>query len=248
MLYFSPWVMRPSLYCCSNSLASSRVRSTIFHFELRHHHVVLAERDAGLERVIEAERHDAVAEDDRLLLPAMAVDGVDHRRDFALGHELVDRVERNLRIHRQHVAEDDAAGRGLKPFLERLALIVHAVPAVLDLGVQAERLLVQGVLDLGHAGVVAAHGVDQFRVLLELRFGVQRELPLARLALAHQREIIEAEHDVLRRHDDRLAVRRVQDVVGRHHQHARFQLRFQRQRNVHGHLVAVEVGVESGAD
>jgi hypothetical protein len=40
----------------------------------------------------------------------------------------------------------------------------------------------------------------------------------------------------------------MQDVVGRHHQHARFQLRFERQRNVHGHLVAVEVGVERGAD
>ena len=44
------------------------------------------------------------------------------------------------------------------------------------------------------------------------------------------------------------AVRRVQDVVGRHHQDARFELRFQRQRHVHGHLVAVEVGVEGGAD
>ncbi len=53
---------------------------------------------------------------------------------------------------------------------------------------------------------------------------------------------------VLRRHDDRHAVRRMQDVVGRHHQHARFELRFQRQRDVHGHLVAVEVGVERGAD
>ena len=39
-----------------------------------------------------------------------------------------------------------------------------------------------------------------------------------------------------------------EDVVGRHHQHARFELRFQRQRHVHGHLVAVEVGVEGGAD
>ena len=62
------------------------------------------------------------------------------------------------------------------------------------------------------------------------------------------REVVEAEHDVLRRHDDRLAVRRVQDVVGRHHQHARLELRLQRQRHVHRHLVAVEVGVEGRAD
>ena len=39
-----------------------------------------------------------------------------------------------------------------------------------------------------------------------------------------------------------------EDVVGRHHQHARFQLGLERQRNVHGHLVAVEVRVEGGAD
>src|SRR3546814_5331736 len=34
----------------------------------------------------------------------------------------------------------------------------------------------------------------------------------------------------------------------RHHQHARFQLRLKAQRNVHGHLVTIEVRVESGAD
>src|ERR1700745_2603759 len=44
------------------------------------------------------------------------------------------------------------------------------------------------------------------------------------------------------------AVGGVQDVVGRHHQHARLELRLQRQRHVHGHLVAVEVGGERGAD
>ena len=100
-------------------------------------------------------------------------------------------------------------------------------PAVFDLAVQRDGLLRQRVLDVGH---------------------VAEDLALARLALAHQREIIEAEHDVLARHDDRRAVGRVQDVVGRHHQHARFELRFERQRHVNGHLVAVEVGVEGGAD
>ena len=49
----------------------------------------------------------------------------------------------------------------------------------------------------------------------------------ARLAGVH-REVVETEHDVLRRHDDRLAVRGRQDVVGRHHQHAGFELSFQR--------------------
>ena len=39
-----------------------------------------------------------------------------------------------------------------------------------------------------------------------------------------------------------------QDVVGRHHQHAGLELGLQRQRHVDRHLVAVEVGVEGGAD
>ena len=60
--------------------------------------------------------------------------------------------------------------------------------------------------------------------------------------------VIQTEHDVLRRHDDRITVGGRQDVVRRHHQRARFELRFERQRHVHGHLVAVEVGVERGAD
>ena len=85
----------------------------------------------------------------------------------------------------------------------------------------------QRMLDLGHFAVDFAFAVE---------------------ALTQHREIIETKHDVLRRHDDRLAVCGMQDVIGRHHQNARFQLRFKRQRDVHGHLVAVEVGVERGAD
>ena len=70
----------------------------------------------------------------------------------------------------------------------------------------------------------------------------------ARLVLVHDRQIVEAENHVLRRNDDRRAVCRMQDVVGRHHQHAGFKLGFERQRHVNGHLVAVEVGVEGRAD
>ena len=194
---------------------------------VRHDHVVLAERDAGLERVVEAERHDAVAEDHRLLLAAVTVDLIDHAGDFALGHQLVDDVVRDLRRLRQQIAEHDAARGGFDPALGLLAGLVDALPPVLDLGVEVDDLRMQRVLEFGH---------------------VAEDLALAGQAFAHDRHVVEAEHDVLRRHDDRLAVRRMQDVVGRHHQDARFELRFQRQRNVHGHLVAVEVGVERRAN
>ena len=45
-----------------------------------------------------------------------------------------------------------------------------------------------------------------------------------------------------------LAVRGREDVVRAHHEHARFHLRLDRERHVHRHLVAVEVGVERRAD
>ena len=109
---------------------------------------------------------------------------------------------------------------------DRLAFGIDRLVAALDLGVQRHGIGEQRVFDF--ADVVEHHA-------------------LAGFVLAFLAEVIKTQHDVLRRHDDRLAVGGRQDVVGRHHQNARFQLRFERQRNVHGHLVAVEVGIEGGA-
>ena len=127
----------------------------------------------------------------------------------------------------QQLPEDHAAGRRIEDLGDAIALGVVGPGAALDLAVQRHRLGRDRVLDLAHVGEGHA---------------------LPRLAVPHQRDVIEPEHDVLARHDDRLAVRGVQDVVGRHHQHARFQLRLERQRHVHSHLVAVEVGVEGRTD
>ena len=143
---------------------------------LRHDHVVLAEGNAGLERLAEAERHDPVAEDHRLLLTAIAVDDVDHVRDLLLRHELVHDVEGNLDMLRQQLAENHAAGRGVEDLRHALAFAVIGPGAALDLRVQRDRLGEQGMFDLAHVGEGHA---------------------LARLAVAHQRHIIEAEHDVL---------------------------------------------------
>ena len=61
-------------------------------------------------------------------------------------------------------------------------------------------------------------------------------------------QVVAAEHHVLGGDGDGSAVRRRKNVVGRQHQRGSFDLRFGRERNVHGHLVAVEIGVERGAD
>ena len=183
----------------------------------RHDHVVLAEGNARLERLAEAQRHDAVAEDDRLLLPAIAVDGVDHRRDLFLRHQLVGDVEGDLRMLGQELAEQQTAGSRVEDLRHAIALLVIGPGAALDLGVQRHGLGRQRMLDLAHVGIGAAD-----------RLALRALAELARLAVAIERQIVEAENDVLRRHDDRLAVGRMQDVVRRHHQHARFQLRLER--------------------
>ncbi|KFB72911.1 MAG: hypothetical protein AW09_001872 [Candidatus Accumulibacter phosphatis] len=60
--------------------------------------------------------------------------------------------------------------------------------------------------------------------------------------------VVETKNDILRRNDDRLAIRWRQDIVGCQHQGSGFHLGFQRQGHVHRHLVTVEVGVECRAN
>src|SRR6476620_5464110 len=60
--------------------------------------------------------------------------------------------------------------------------------------------------------------------------------------------VIATEGYVLTWRGDRPTTRRRENIVGREHQHARFQLGFDRQGHVHCHLVAVEVGVVSRAN
>ena len=62
------------------------------------------------------------------------------------------------------------------------------------------------------------------------------------------RQVVAAEHHVLRRNGDRSAMRRRKNVVRRQHQRRGFDLRFGRQRNVDRHLVAVEIRVERRAN
>src|SRR6266568_5715954 len=60
--------------------------------------------------------------------------------------------------------------------------------------------------------------------------------------------VIATQGYVLTWRGDRFTARWRENIVRSEHQHARFQLRLDRQRNVHCHLVAVEVRVVSGAN
>ena len=108
-----------------------------------------------------------------------------------------------------------------------ITIIDGFVDPHLDLGVQC-----------GFAGTEHTVNFLQIREHTTLAFSVDR--------LAGH--VVQTQYNVLRRNDDWLTVSWRQNVVGRHHQRTRFELSFQCQRYVYGHLVAVEVGVVRGAD
>ncbi len=101
--------------------------------------------------------------------------------------------------------------------------------------------LVEDALLVGADDLFVAGEGEQRRV----EVGRRRPAQVVPLVI---RQIVDADDHVLARDGDGLAVRRREDVVGREHQGARLGLRLPAERKMHGHLVAVEVGVERGAD
>ena len=71
---------------------------------------------------------------------------------------------------------------------------------------------------------------------------------LAGLARLIHRQVVGTEDHILRRNGNGTSVNRLQEVVGGKHEESCLSLSLGGQRNVNRHLVAVEVGVECGAD
>jgi hypothetical protein len=171
---------------------------------------------------------------------------VDDDAKFLLAHhEIHFIVEGGLRVGAIHIAqvlrnglvEDDFSGGGLDdPGLQRaIEFLLHTHT---DAGMQGDNRI-----GIGHQCLVRAGEGLAFTWLLlcDVALGIPD-------AFLFHREVIRTEDHVLCRNGDRLAVLRLQQVVGREHQETGFRLRLGRQRNVDGHLVAVEVGVVGGTD
>ncbi len=195
-----------------------------------------AERETRDGGPLEADRLHVVEQVDRRGLAAEGEDIVDHAGAALLaqgavveGHALREDVAEKDPPHRR----DDAAVLG-----HRLGLALLAVDDALE-PLEADR---DGLVDIDRPVVV---GEDRLVRVLEPRDALL--VDLLHILLADGDEV-DTQHDVLRRADDRPAVRRAEDVVRREHEHMRLGLGLDTQRQVDRHLVAVEVSVEPAAD
>ncbi|VVN45648.1 hypothetical protein PS624_05759 [Pseudomonas fluorescens] len=198
-------------------------------FLVRDNEVVNTDGNAGDGRVSETGVHQLVSEDHGLFQTNHAVALVDQLGDRFFLHRQVDDVVRQTFWHnleQQRTADSGVDDTGTAHAVA-ITVVDGFVDTNLDLGVQC-----------GFAGTEHTVNFLQIREHTTFAFGVDR----------FTSHVVQTQYNVLRRNDDWLTVGWRQNVVGRHHQRTRFQLGFQCQRYVHGHLVAVEVGVVRGAD
>ncbi len=211
-------------------------------------HVGEREGHAGPRCAGEAEILQGIQRGGHLLGGVTHGDVIDDLGQTALGHLLVDeRV-----VGRQGLVEQDAAVGGGEQhgavveafFLDDLVLAFARVEHLDFAGLPVLRqheALGQADEHLGlHVDLVAVEG----------HFGLFQRGEHAALALdafQHGGQVVQTEDHILARHGHGVAVGRLQDVVGSHHQRAGLGLGFGGERQVDCHLVTIEVGVEGGA-
>ena len=120
------------------------------------------------------------------------------------------------------------------------------------LGVREVLIVIRGRHVQHGTGVTKTNRRERFYLLGFERhqhfFDVREDASFTLRANLGLGQVVETEDEILRRNGDGLAGCRRQDVVRSEHQHGSFDLRFWAERDVHGHLITVEVGVEGGAD
>ena len=207
-----------------------RVVKQTFGFVVRHHDVVDGDAHATAGRELEPDLLDLV-DDPRRLVRVLEM-------PIAVRHHLPEL----LAAHRVVVVLADLAGS---------ARLKIARPTVVSIRLvsppsRSVRTMISGV-EIDRAGIVGKlHLLQRGEDLAPApRHCSGRDV---RFEIALRGHVVAAENDVLRRRDDRLAVRRREQVADREHSRPRFVLRPPRQRHVDRHLVAVEVRVERSAD
>ena len=197
----------------------------------RGHNVRKRDGHTGAGGPVEAGVLDAVERGRDIHLGVALGEVVDDRRDAALVGDILDvGVVLRKRLVEERATEGrlQQVGASLNEALGCLAVgEVEVLETDAHLGVEIQSVLVEGKDRLGH----------------------RRERPaLAGRTLLERRQVVQTDDHVLRGQGHRATVGRLEDVVRREHEHAGLGLSLDRQRQVHGHLVTVEVGVERRAD
>ena len=153
---------------------------------------------------------------------------VDDLADLLLADQVVDVGV----VLGQHLVEDRLTQGGVEQDgAVRAQLLAHrrnhVVEAHLDLGAHLEFTEIMGHDRLGQRG---------------------EDSSLTLAAVQGHRQVVGADDHLVAGQGDRPAVSRLEDVVGREHEHPSLGLGLGAQRQVDGHLVTVEVGVEGRAD
>ena len=119
-----------------------------------------------------------IAEDNSLLLAAMAIDLIDDVADLLLGQKRVDHIEADRRVTGQDLGEQHAARCRLYTLHDRLAIRIDGVEARLDPRMQGNGLRCERLLDLADEPLAAeeraadAHAVQD--VIADLMdFGIE---------------------------------------------------------------------------
>ena len=152
---------------------------------------------------------------------------VEGKADFKVKLVTLDGSVHKTEVLRNGIVEDYIADGG-----------VHKAGNAFALGVFAEIAHLNGSVQLDCAVVIGHHGLVSVAEYLAgtLFLGLDKS------------QIVGAENHVLGGHADRLSVGGLEQVVGGEHEQSCLGLSLCRKGNVNGHLVAVEVGVVSGAD
>src|SRR5437588_285527 len=201
-------------------------------------HVIDADRDAGARGVSEAQRLEVIEQNDRVSKAEAQVGVLDELLNALLFEKPVHERE----FFGQVRVEDDATDGGL----DELTFHLHW------LGVRHVLVIVGRGEVNDFAGVAQANWREQFHFAGFEReddvFGGTENAAFALGAGLGLGQVIDAQNHVLRGHGERQSVRGRKNVARAEHQYGRFDLRFRRKRNVHGHLVAVKVRVERCAN
>ena len=203
-------------------------------------HVLETHGRAGDRHVVVAEVLEVVDQLHGGVMPGHAVAVEDEVADGGLRHLVVPEAH----LLGEDRVEDHAARRRLDRALLLVAVRTLRMPEV---GVAETDAAVVGDATLRDAELDLTDVVEERQVLA-------REARLARhlagelVLLAGRGEEVETQAHILRRRHHGLAGGRAEDRGRRQHHQARFHLRLDGERHVHGHLVAVEVGVERRAD